>query len=180
MSILKILKNLINIDWPQILNQYSGGALLIEILILPIWFYTTGLSYFNLKRLLQCNSLICYKISLLFSLIPSSILGGFLSGCSRKYLFKNGYKITTISVDQTPKPFYVNNRTLIVCLFALSITSITSISVKYVVCKTKPNSRFAYNIKTFKPRLRNKIQNLKRKLKTRTKRVKKFLIRNKE
>jgi hypothetical protein len=162
-SLFRSIRDLIKIDWNTVLGQYSPGALIVELLILPFWFYLTGLSYVNVKALLGCNSLICYKISLLFSIIPSSIISGVLSSISRTYLFKDGYNITTVPVKTVSKKAWVNQRVLVVGLFALSVSSVAV----YTVCKVRPNSSFAYRVKTFKPRVKHKLNYVKMKLQRR-------------
>lgn len=160
MSILRAIKTLIGLDWEKILAQYSLGALIFEVGLLPFWFFSTGSVYFQIRSLLGCNSLFCYKLAMLISLIPSTLLSAKLSALSRSYLFPTGYNIIDDESIVTPVGLS-NSRTLRVYIFAVAL-SVSSVSV---LNKAFPNSKYTYFTRTLKPRVKNRIRNMKFKVK---------------
>lgn len=88
MSLLRSIRTLTGLDWEAILGQYSFGALLFEISLVPFWFFSTGSIYFQVRALLGCNSYFCYKLAMLLSLIPSTLFSAKISALSRSYYFQ--------------------------------------------------------------------------------------------
>jgi hypothetical protein len=124
--------------------------------------------YFQIRGLLGCNNILCYKFALLLSLVPSTTLSAILSAWSRKYLFPNGYKIVDqTKIEPTENFSKLDIRTLRVCVFSLFCTT----TVIYGFTKIRPESNLAYKARTIKPRIKHKIRNFKFKNKKKSKKL---------
>lgn len=161
MSLLRAIKTLTALDWEKILGQYSFGALLFEIGLIPFWFFSTGSIYLQVRTLLGCNYYVCYKFAMLISLIPSTLISAKFSALARSYLFPDGYHIIEQEENVVTSVALLENRTLRVYVFAI-LLGISGISLAN---KAFPNNKYTYFTRTLRPRTKHKIRNLKFKLK---------------
>ena len=151
---------------PKWLQSYSLGAFLFELGLIPCWIFGVGQTYFYLKSIFHCTNITCFKFCLASAVIPSSLICGYMSGLSQKYLFPTGYSIkeSPIIIAETAN---VYKYTKAIGLFI----TVGSLTFKMLLI-LNPDSNAAYFIRTLRPRIKNVKRNWAHKVKNKYQKVK--------
>lgn len=148
----------------EIYPNYSLSMLLLELVTLPIFIYSSGSSYFFIKNFLQCSSFACYRFAFIASLLPGSFFTGLSFGLLQGFLkidYSNLDKLPQEQVTATILFSKLTQREKAVCLLALGTFTV---SVSTVLINKQKRKNFKYYVQTLPLRIKTKKRNFKYKI----------------